>query len=112
MEFENLSQVHTARHAERSENDVNRTPVLRVRHIFLGENARDDTLVAVAACELVTDRDVTNLRDGDVNALDDATLELVAVLAREDLHADDAPALPRLEAEGCVLHVLCLLAED
>src|SRR5690606_18258877 len=41
-----------------------------------------------------------------------AALELVALLAGEHLHADDAAALPSFHAERGVLHVLGLVAED
>ena len=53
-------------------------PSFVVRHVFFRQDARDDALVAVAAGELVADRDVAQLRDFDVDSLDDAALELVA----------------------------------
>ncbi len=72
MHLEYLAEVHAGRDAERSEDDIYRLAVRVVRHVFDREHARDDALVAVAACELVTDRDVAELRDGDVDLLDGA----------------------------------------
>ena len=80
MQFENLPQVHTARHAERCQNDVNRAAVCRVRHVLLGKYARNNALVAVAAGKLVADGNRAQLCDLYMHALDDAGLELVALL--------------------------------
>ena len=83
VHLKNLPEVHTRRNAERRENKVYWIAVFVVRHIFNGEHARDDALVAVTPRELVADRDVTHLRDGNDNLLDDAALQLVApVLAK------------------------------
>src|SRR3989344_4793363 len=38
MEFQNLSQVHTRRHSERSKDYVNWCAVRKIRHIFLRKN--------------------------------------------------------------------------
>src|SRR3989338_970109 len=112
VKFEDLAQVHAGRHTERGQDDVDRSTVFHVRHFFDGEYLRDDTLVAVAACKLVTDRDIAELGDLYIDAFDDATFQVVALLAREYLDADDAPAFAVFHAERCVLHVTRLLTED
>ena len=53
--FEHLTDVHTARHAERIEHDVDRRSVAEERHVFLRHDAGDDALVPVAARHLVAD---------------------------------------------------------
>ena len=53
MGLENLSDVHTARYAEWVEDDVDRTAIGEERHVLLGDDTRNDTLVAVASRHLV-----------------------------------------------------------
>src|SRR5689334_17030777 len=50
--FIDLAQVHTRRHTERIEHDVNRCSVLQVRHVFVADNLRNDTLVTVTTGHL------------------------------------------------------------
>ena len=56
--LEDLADVHAAGHAQRVEHDVDRRAVLEERHVLVGQDARDDALVAVAAGHLVADREV------------------------------------------------------
>ena len=52
--LEDLTEVHTRRHAERVQYQVDRTTVLEERHILHTCNLRNDTLVTVTTCELIT----------------------------------------------------------
>src|ERR1035437_9349892 len=112
MQFENLPEVHTTRNAKRGENDVNRIAVFIVRHVSHWQYATNHTLVTVTPGQLVTDAHISYLRDGNNNLLDNAALELIAFLARENTHADNATALTSLHAKTGVLHILCLITED
>jgi hypothetical protein len=51
--FQNLSDVHTRRHTQRVQHDVNRRTVRKERHVFLRQRPRDNTLVPVTAGHLV-----------------------------------------------------------
>src|SRR2546429_347031 len=73
--------------------DVFRPAVLEVRHVFLGDDLRDDALVAVATGELVALGDLALLRHVDTHELVPARREVVSRLAREGLHVDDLAAL-------------------
>jgi hypothetical protein len=110
--LEDLTDVHALADTERVQDHVDGGAVLEVGHVFDGQDAGDDALVAVAAGHLVTHGDLAHLRDRDVVLLDDAGLELVAVLAAEDLDADDLAALAVGQAEGGVFDVAGLLAKD
>src|SRR5262249_45154937 len=112
VEFQNLTKVHAAWHAEWGQNNVYGATILHVRHVFLGENARDNTFVTVTAGELVTDRDRAQLRNLDMDALDDATFELMTCLARKYFDANDATTFAVFHAEARVLHIACFVAED
>src|SRR6266705_4026101 len=78
--LENLSDVHTRRNAERIQNDLDRSAVRHVRHVFLRHDAGDDALVAVAAGHLVADGKLALHGDVGLDQLDDARGQLIALL--------------------------------
>src|SRR6202051_2416534 len=80
MRFENLSHVHTRRNAERIENDLHRGAVGHVRHIFLRNDTRDDAFITVAAGHFVADGKLALHGDIDLDQLDHARRQLVALL--------------------------------
>src|SRR6266853_62617 len=80
MRFQNLPDVHTRRNAQRIQNDLNRSAIRKVRHIFLRHDARDDALVAVAAGHLVADGELALHGDVDFDQLDYTRRQLVALL--------------------------------
>ena len=79
VDLQNLTDVHTGRNAQGVQHDVQLGAVGQVRHIFLGQNAGDNTLVAVTACHLVADADLALLGDIAADHFPDAGLQLVAV---------------------------------
>ena len=78
--------------------------VLEVRHVLLGQDARDDALVAVAAGHLVADRQLALDGDVDLDHLDDARRQLVALGELGDLVAverlDGVRRRPRASARA------------
>jgi hypothetical protein len=56
--LEELTQVHTRRHAERIKNNVHRLAIRKERHITAWKNARDDTLVSVTTGHLISIRKI------------------------------------------------------
>src|SRR5216684_8165544 len=78
VRLQNLTDVHTRRNAERIENDLDRSAVRHVRHVFLRHDAGDDTLVAMAAGHLVADGELALHGDVGLDQLDDARGQLVA----------------------------------
>src|SRR5579864_6066372 len=79
VRFENLSDVHTRRNAERIQDDFHRGAVRQIRHVFFRNDSRDDTLVAVAAGHFVADRKFALHGDVALHQLDDAGRKLVAL---------------------------------
>src|SRR3989344_8997960 len=112
VELEDLAEVHAGRQAKRCEYNVDGAAVSRVRHILLGEDAGNNALVAVAAGELVAHRHRAQLRDFNMDALDDAGVEVVALLAGKYFYADDAAALAVFHPQRAVFHIAGLVAED
>src|SRR5712671_287380 len=80
MRFQNLPDVHTRRNAQRIQNDLDRSAVRKVRHIFLRNDARDDALVAMPAGHLVANGQLALHGDIDFDQLDYARRQLVALL--------------------------------
>ena len=78
VRLEDLADVHARGHAQRIEHDLDRRAVGQVRHVLLGEDPRDDALVAVAAGHLVADRELALRGDVDLDQLDHARRQLVA----------------------------------
>ena len=73
-----MSDVHAAGHAERVEDDVHGGSVREERHVLLGDNLGDDTLVAVASGHLVADAELALAGDVNLDLLDDAGIDVVA----------------------------------
>ena len=84
MGFENLPDVHSAGNAERVQDDLDRRAVGQVRQILLRQDPRDHALVAVAAGHLVSDLKLALHGDVDLDQLDDARRQLVALLQQLD----------------------------
>src|SRR5712664_1340523 len=80
VRLENLADVHTRRNAKRIENDLDRSTVRHVRHVFLRHDAGDDALVAVAPGHLVADGKLALHGDVDLDQLDDARWQLDALV--------------------------------
>src|SRR5713226_8679555 len=99
VRLEDLPDVHAGRHAQRVQHDVHRPPGLQIRHVLLAHDARDDALVAVPAGHLVAHRQLALDGHVDLDHLDDARGQLVALLETGDLLAEDE------------LHQLLLLVE-
>ena len=69
MDLKHLSDVHTGRHAQRVQHNVQRTSVWQERHIFHRKHAGNDTLVSVTSGHLVTHGDLSLLSDVDADCL-------------------------------------------
>jgi hypothetical protein len=110
--LEHLADVHPARHAERVEDDVDGVPSARYGHVLDRQDLGDDALVAVAAGELVADRDLALLGDVHPDQLVDAGRQLVAVVAVEHLDVDDLAVLAVGHLQRGVADLAGLLAED
>src|SRR6267154_1622263 len=79
MRLQNLADIHTRRNAQRIENDLDGGAVRHVRHVLLRHDARDDTLVAVAAGHLVADGELALHGDIGLDQLDDLGGQLDAL---------------------------------
>src|SRR5437773_8735207 len=75
MSFENLANVHARRNTERIKHYVNRSPVIKIRHVFFGQNSRNDAFVAMSPCHFVADLKLALDRDKNLDHLDNRSEE-------------------------------------
>src|ERR1039458_215672 len=87
--FQNLTDVHAAGNAQRIEDDFHRCSIREVRHVLIGQNARDHTLVSVAARHLVAHAQLALHGDVDLHQLDHAGRQLIALAQLGDLLIGD-----------------------
>ena len=110
MRFENLTHVHTGRNAERVENDFNRRAIGQVGHVLFGKDAGDNALVPVTACHLVADGQLALHGDVNLDQLDDAGCQFIALLQLADALVGDLAQHIDL-ARGHLLDLVDLLVD-
>ena len=79
MGFKDLTDVHTRWYAQRVQYDIYRRTVSIVWHIFDRVDLRDYTLVTVTTCHLITRLDPTFNRQINLNNLQHARCQIVAL---------------------------------
>src|SRR5438270_3094671 len=89
VRLQDLTDVHTGRHAERIEHDLNRSSVLQIWHVLVRKNASDYAFVAMASSHLVANRKLALHGDVNLHQLDHAGWKLVALLQLRDFLVDD-----------------------
>ena len=112
VDLQHLADVHTGRHAQRVQHDIQRSAVGQVGHILLRQNAGNDTLVTVTAGHLIAHGDLTLLGNIDTNHLIDTGRQLIAVLTGKDLYVYNGAALAVGHLQGGVTDLTGLLTED
>ena len=116
MQFQHLSKVHSRRHTQRVQHDVDRSTIREERHILFRQNAGDNALVAMSAGELVALGDLTMLRNVDADHLVHAVRQLVAVFfgvfAGDLLDVNHRTGLAVRHTQRGVTHFAALLTED
>src|SRR3989344_6473472 len=112
VHFKNLPQVHAGRHAKRRKNYVDRGSIRSIRHIFFRQYSGDNSFVAVASGELVSDGNVSDLRDFDHYLLNDACFQSMAQVAGENFHPDYAATFAVLHPERGIFHIAGLFGKD
>ena len=74
VRLEQLSEVHTGRHAQRVEHDIDRRSVGEERHVAARKDAGNAALVTVTAGHLVTDGEVLLVHEIYADLLDDSAI--------------------------------------
>ncbi len=93
VRLKNLTNIHTRRNTKRVEHDIDRSPVIHKRHVFLRNHACNHTLVPVTTRHLVARRQSPLRRDVDLDHFEHTVRKLVATL-----HVRDLPLLLSLNS--------------
>ena len=110
--FQHLTDIHTAGHTQRAQDDVNRRPVSQVWHIFHGYNLGDNTLVPMTTSHLVTLRDFTTLGNTHTNHRLNASGQVTVVLPIKDMHIHHFTASAMRHPQAGIFHFTRLVAKD
>src|SRR5699024_8909636 len=94
------------------QDDVDRGAVREEGHVLLWQDLAHDTLVAVAAGELVAVLDLALLCNVDTDHLVDTRGQIVVVLAGEPADTDDLAGFTVWNLHGGVTDLAGLLTED
>ncbi len=112
VDFQHLPDVHAPRHAQRVQDNLDRSPILQIRHVFNRHNLRDDALIPVSPGHFVADRQLALLRHAHPHHLLDAGGEVRMFLTSERLHVHHLALLAMRQSQRRVFHLARLLAED
>ena len=85
MNLQHLSDIHTGRHTQRIQHNIQWTPVGQKRHILHRQHSGNHTLVAMSSCHLVSHGDLTLLSNIDPNRLINSRRQLIPVLPGKHL---------------------------
>ena len=72
MQLQHLSDIHTGRHAQGVQHDIQGTSIGKERHILHRKHTGNHTLVSVTSSHLVTHGDLSLLGNVDADRLIDA----------------------------------------
>ena len=89
MNLQNLPDIHTGRYAQRVQNDIQRTAIRQERHILNRKYTGNNTLVAMTAGHLITNRDLSLLGNVDTDCLVHTWGQLVTILPGKYLGIHD-----------------------
>ena len=89
MNLKHLSDVHTRRHTQWVQHDIQRTSIRKEWHIFYWKYTGNYTLVTMTASHLITNRDLTFLGDIDTDSLVYAWCKLVTIFSCKYLSVYD-----------------------
>ena len=85
MNLEHLSDVHTRRHTQWVQHDIQRTSIRKEWHIFYWQNTGNYTLVTMSTSHLISYRNLSLLSNVYTNALVYSRRKFVSILSCEDL---------------------------
>src|SRR5690606_7375205 len=112
VDFHNLTDVHAAWNTQRVQDDIQRSAVFQEWHVFQRHDARDDTLVTVTACKLVTNGDLALLCHVNADQLVHAWGQVIVVVAVEDANTNDGAGLAVRNLQGSIANFAGLLTEN
>ncbi len=112
MGLHDLTDVHTSRHAQRTEDDVDRATIVQIGHVLDRDDFGNDTLVSMTTGHLVALGDLATLGDTDTNHRLNAGGQVTVVLAIKHLHIDNLAARAVRQTQTGILDLASLVAKN
>ena len=112
MRFQNLTDIHTARDAQRVQDNIHWCAIFQEGHIFHRHNFRDNTFVAVATGHLIAFGQAATLGNTNSHNLFNPGSHIAMFVTVKDLDIDDLTALAVGQPQRAILHFARLLTED
>ena len=112
MNFKHLTDIHTRRHAQRVQHDIQGTSVGQEGHILYREHTGNDTFITVTSRHFISHRDLSLLRDVDAHCLVHTRGQLVAILPCKYLCVNNNTILAMRYFERSIPYLPRLLAKD
>ena len=112
VDLQHLSDIHTGRHAQRIQHNVQRTAVRQEGHIFYRKHTGNNTLVSMTAGHLITYRDLSLLGNVDTHCFIYAWRKLISIFPCEyfGIYYDTIFSVRNLQRG--ISYFSCLLTED
>ncbi len=112
MNFQYLPNIHTGRHAQGVQHNIQRPAVGQERHIFHWEHTGNHTLVPMAACHFVPYGNLTFLGNVNAHGLIYAGRKLIPIFPCKYFGVHYNPILPVGHFQGSVPDFPCLFTEN
>ena len=112
MDFQNLTDVHSGRYAQRIQYQINRTSIRSEWHIFHRKDSGAYALVTVTACHLIAFTNLTFLCNVYAYELVDAWCHFIAVFTGKHLNVHYLTEFAMWNTEGGITYFSFLVAEN
>ena len=112
MDLQDLTDVHTRRHTQRIQYDIQRTAIWQERHIFNRKDTGNHTLVTMTTGHLVTYRDLSLLCNVNSYGLIYTRCQLVTIFSCEDFCIYDNTIFTMRYFQGSITYFTCFFSED
>ena len=112
MNFKYLSDVHTGRHTQRIQHDIQRPSVRQVRHILCRQHTGNNTLVTMTSGHLIPDGNLSLLCDIDTYCLINTRRQFIAVFSCKYFGIHDDTIFTMRHLQGSVSYFAGFLTEN
>ena len=112
MNFKYLSDVHTGRHTQRIQHDIQRPSVRQVRHILCRQHTGNNTLVTMTSGHLIPNGNLSLLGDIDTYCLINARRQFIAIFSCKYFGIHDDTIFTMRHLQGSVSYFAGFLTEN
>ena len=112
MDFQYLSNVHTGRHTERIEYDIQRPAIGQIGHIFHRQHSGNNTFISMTSRHLIAYRNLSLLGNINTHSLIYARRQFIPVFPRKHFCIHYNTIFTMRHFQGCIPHFTSLFSKD